>query len=73
MARPATQRGFDHLDGLSEVDRTREQEIREALVLMCAARTAYDRGRHWQRAMELIKGRSAQAVEAIERHLGLAA
>jgi len=69
----ATERGFAHLETLSEADRAREQEIREALILMCAARTAYDRSRHWRRAEGLIKGRSAQAVAAIERHLGLAA
>lgn len=69
----ATERGFAHLEELSEADRAREQEIREALILMCAARTAYDRGRFWRRAETLIKGRSAQAVAAIERYLGLAA
>lgn len=69
----ATDRAFDTLPGLSEADRAREVQIREALVLMRAASTAYYRGRQWQRAMELIKGRSPRAVEAIERHLGLAA
>jgi hypothetical protein len=72
MSTHATERGFAHLEQLSEADRAREQEIREALILMCAARTAYDRGRHWLRAKELIKGRSPRAVEAIERYLGLA-
>ena len=69
----ATERGFAHLETLSEADRAREQEIREALILMCAARTAYYRGRQWRRAKDLIAGRSQAAVFAIERHLGLAA
>ena len=69
----ATERAFDALPDLSEADRARERQIREALVLMCAARTAYYRGRQWQRAKDLIAGRSQAAVWAIEKHLGLTA
>jgi hypothetical protein len=69
----ATERAYDALPDLSESDRTRERQIREALVLMCAARTAYDRRRHWERAKCLIDARSPGAVWAIESHLGLTA
>jgi hypothetical protein len=69
----STERGFDALPDLSEADRERERQIREALVLMCAARTFYDRRRHWEYAKSLIDARSPGAVFAIEHHLGLTA
>ena len=69
----STERAFDALPDLSEADRDRERQIREALVLMCAARTAYDRRRHWERAKCLIDARSPAAVFAIEFRLGLTA
>lgn len=67
----STERAFDALPDLSEADRERERQIRQSLVLMCAARTAYDRRRHWERAKGLIDSRSPGAVFAIESHLGL--
>ena len=69
----STQRAFDALPDLSEDDRERERKIRMSLVLMCGARTAYDRRRHWERAKGLIDARSPDAVFAIESHLGLTA
>jgi hypothetical protein len=69
----ATERAFDALPDLSEVDRERERQIREALVFMCAARTDWARRRYWERAKCLIDARSPAAVWAIESHLGLTA